>query len=169
MRRSSQRTIIQVNDEHVVFDLVPHDHALFVFLGSALAQVQVFETTVAVLLSATFKDQEIDFDELMRQHTSKTLGWLAKHLRTRASDVDLADVLDDAREKRNFLVHNILRKYGWWEMSHIAYMECMREIEGIRTSLVHAEREILKRLQDSTALGVLSASINAETGEISYL
>ena len=174
MRLGDNPVPLKVGDHTVVVDWPPNDHALFVCLGAALAQAQVFESTIAHFLSALDRknqstEHSCNFDELMEQNTSKTLGWLSQRLRDSVGDEALADALDEARVKRNFLVHNILKKYGWWAMNDESYIECINEVNSIRDTLSNAEREVIKRLQDTGALEVLAVSINPSTGEITEL
>lgn len=96
---------------------------------------------------------------------SRTLGHLARNIRELAPDDQTAAALEDVVEKRNYLVHRCLRKYGWPMSNFEKYREAVREIDGIRTSLRDGGDLIILALQRAKDLDIVLVRTNPETGE----
>jgi hypothetical protein len=83
-----------------------NDLALFAVLGCTLAEIQSFELSIAIAISALTKLDPASF-------WSRTLGGLIRELRRHLPDDTLADRLEEVRNRRNYVVHEFLRTYGW--------------------------------------------------------
>jgi hypothetical protein len=135
-------------------------------LGAALAGAQSLEFQLASLLGfASTTGKEPSTVELTEGFLSRILGHLARKIRELAPDDQTAAVLEEVVEKRNYLVHRCLRKYGW-PMSNIdEYRKAVREIDGIRTTLRDSGDAIILALQRAKDLDIILVRTNPETGE----
>jgi hypothetical protein len=163
---------IQMGKTPIVFSLPEREHALFLALGMALAEIQSFETGIAFLLSsianeAGHKVEEGYFDKLMQEYGSKTLGLLVKHFREVVRDEEISSLLEEVKNKRNYIVHNILREYGWPMMSDEVYVKAIEEITQITQKIRDAERIIVPYLREEKILKIILMSIDVKTGEVS--
>ncbi|HEB90284.1 MAG TPA: hypothetical protein ENI85_12000 [Deltaproteobacteria bacterium] len=170
---SSSPIILSVAGESLVVDLPDVEHALFVALGSALAESQSFEffisTTLAQIASAEGDDQKGRYDELVEHHLSKTLGWLAKHFQDQVGDQEIADLLNRIRKKRNYLVHNILKDYGWPMTTAQEYLACFREITEIRDLFSTTKSLMATRLRETGVHKMYTIKMDPDTGEYSMI
>src|SRR5574341_695777 len=99
-----------VGNAAIVFDIQDNDHVLFVCLGGALTEIQVFETTLLNHL-AIFKNNinKEDMDSTWDANIDKTLGQLARLFIDVVKDNEIGKLLLEVKDKRNFIVHKILR------------------------------------------------------------
>jgi hypothetical protein len=167
----TERRVVQVAGIEIPFALLPNDYGLFLLIGRTMADIQSFETLLAGLLVSLEHrsgelDSEIDFDKLLEKNYTKTLGRLVKHFREHIGDPETADALAYARDRRNFLVHSLLRKYGWFEMSAADYRVCVQEISEIRSAIAFAEDRLIRYLNESQTLPVLRFEFDPVTGEL---
>lgn len=140
----SRPTVI-VGDTLVQFEFEDNDLALFAFLGSALAEIQAFENTVGLVLaifSSNMNKDNRDIFKFREEYFEKTLGALVNLFKKIVKDEEISNMLIDVKDKRNLLVHNILRKYGWPLMSPPDYLKCFKEIEEIRNRIFNAESKL---------------------------
>lgn len=149
----------------------PNDHGLFALLGVVLADIQAFETLLCDLLAtldtkAGRRKPNANYDQLLSNNYSKTLGVVVRAFRHYLNDTETADALSYAKDRRNFLVHNILRKYGWWLMSDAEYRVCVYEIFEIRSAIKMAEDKLVKYLNDSNTLPIIRLDLDSLSKDI---
>jgi len=102
-------------------------------LGAALTEIQVFESGIIFLLGGIkSKNKEIDIKAIFEKDESKTLGILINELIQFIEDDEVKNLLKIIRDDRNYIIHKILRKYGWPVMSELAYENAIKEILEIR-------------------------------------
>jgi hypothetical protein len=170
MTKETRTFAIKVGHENVVYTLDESDHALFLSLGSALATIQSFESSAASLLTGllgqTEESSQKTHEQLMGNYIDKTLGQLVKLFRQYVKDEALADKLEQVRQKRNYLVHGILRKYGWWLMGDDAYLDAIKEISEISQLIQETDQDIVKYIIDRKLLKMVAAKIDTATGEL---
>ncbi|MBI2857082.1 MAG: hypothetical protein HYX95_02065 [Chloroflexi bacterium] len=146
-----------------------NDLALFTSLGSALAEIQSFELAIEGLLSAlslvspTIQSHRKQNPE---RFYSQTLGSVIKVFKKYLPDSGIDKLLDTTREKRNYVVHKILREYGWPIMDDEDYVRAIKEIEGIRAYIENANIEVCRYLTDRSLLDLLVVSVDGKTGEV---
>jgi hypothetical protein len=130
---STNKMILQVGNKYgFEFQGKQNDLALFTILGNALTAVQSFELSVAVhldlLSKKTQSERQNKSDELDR-FFSLTLGALIKQFQKHLPDCGMAALLENVREKRNYLVHRILREYQWPMMNDEDYVRAIKEAD----------------------------------------
>ena len=156
--------LLRVGD-HSAFEFQrgPNDLALFAGLGAALAEIQSFETGIAIQLGLLSHRSTDSLDEFY----SKTLGTLIKQIQRHLPDNALASLLEKVRNRRNYLVHHILRAYGWPIMSDDDYIRAIREIEEVRSLIEQANLEVARYLSDRSLLKLIVLSIDHRSSEVS--
>ena len=164
---------LMVDDQPVVFSFSDKEHALFLSLGAALAEIQSFETSIAFWLSslATKKAPKgkPSFEDEIIIHFEKTLGRLIKHFMLELHNKDIADLLEQVRIKRNHIVHNFLRANGWPLMSSTKYIAAIREIDDFRKFLADAEPAVCRHLSDKEKMNIRMLTYDPITGEIDII
>ncbi|MEW8052469.1 MAG: hypothetical protein AB2792_13405 [Candidatus Thiodiazotropha sp.] len=170
MKTEVKSTSLIIGDQPIVFSFPDEDHALMLSLGAALAQIQAFETSIAFILSnlaSKSKDKENQsLEDAMKVNMEKTLGRLVKHFLLVLKNKEIADLLEEVRSKRNHIVHNILRAYGWPMMSPQKYIEAIQEIDGFRGLLSDAEPIICKHLSDKEKMNIRLLTLDPLTGDV---
>ena len=167
------KVVLQVGDNYgFEFQCKRNDLALFAILGNALAAVQSFEMGVAVHLNLlsekTQSSRQNKNDELDRFY-SLTLGALIKQFQKQLPDSGAATLLENVREKRNYLVHRILREYQWPMMNDEDYVRAIKEIDQIRELMEKANVEVSRYLVDRSLVDLVVFSIDHDSGEISRI
>ncbi|MBL7791203.1 MAG: hypothetical protein JNK77_02680 [Saprospiraceae bacterium] len=147
-----------IGDQNIILNWNEKDIALLTLVGAALSESQSFEVAISFFLSSILaqNDTKLDYDNLMENHTSKTLGWLSDKLKKELGNEKISLAIDRAREKRNFLVHNILKKYKWPFMSEEDYLNCLLEINAIRRVISESKIEIGQVLKDEKILKLIT-------------
>lgn len=106
---------------------------LFLALGATLAEIQVFETSIIHLVSRIkSKNKSITFEQALEKDEGKTLGRLINELINHIEAEEFKNMLIILRDDRNYIVHNILRRYGWPIVSEKKYEHAIKEILQIR-------------------------------------
>lgn len=106
---------------------------LFLALGAALTEIQVFESGIIFLLGGIkLKNEEVDLKTIIEEDESKTLGILINELIQFIEDDEVKNLLKIIRDDRNYIIHKILRKYGWPVMSELKHENAIKEILEIR-------------------------------------
>jgi len=167
-----EETFLRVGNYGFVFQRGRNDLALFVSLGGALTEVQSFE----MLVEGYVKDLTLDASSEDTMQTenperffSQSLGILIKNFQKHLPDKDIAPLLERARDRRNYLVHKILRQYGWPLMSDDDYVRAIQEIEGIRELIQDTGVEISRYLKDRSLANLVVLSIDHKTGEVKQI
>ncbi len=168
-----EEIILQVGEGYgFAFQRGRNDLALFAALGSALTEIQAFEVGIEGYLKV------LSEKDAQGKHTSgknpdrfysQTLGMLIKQFKKHLPDSGIAPLLKNVREKRNYLVHTILRVYGWPLMSDEDYIHAIKEIEGIRALIESAGIEVSRYLADRSLLKLIGVSIDHKTGKITRI
>ncbi len=110
---------------------------LFLSLGAALTEIQVFESGIIFLLGGIkSKKDGTDITSIFQNDESKTLGKLINELIYFIEDDEMKNLLTIIRDDRNYIIHKILRKYGWPLMSEVSYVNAIKEILEI-TEIMH--------------------------------
>lgn len=170
---NTNKIILQVGDKYgLEFQGRRNDVALFAILGNALAAVQSFEMSIAIHLgmlsekktsgSQTARDEPDRFYSL-------TLGALIKQFQKNLPDTGVATLLENVRERRNYLVHRILRVYQWLMMSNEDYVRAIKEIDEIRSLMEKANVEVSRYLADHSLADLVVFSIDHDSGEINRI
>lgn len=165
---SPRPLMLRVGDRHAFEFLGGHnDLALFAAIGAAMAEIQSFELHVHSLLDALAhktgeRESSGEGDELY----TKTLGTLIRLLKARLPDDELADCLDEARERRNHIVHRILRAYGWPLMTENDYIRAIKETERARETISVAGLTLSRYLKDRSLVNIIAVEMDPETGDI---
>ncbi|MBK8563434.1 MAG: hypothetical protein IPN76_08815 [Saprospiraceae bacterium] len=151
--------VIQVGDINIALKYEnKHDKVLFTLLGEALTEIQCFENCIYALLSGVqhseSKNSLIDFFE---KNEKKTLGQLIYDLVDYIENEEMKNTLIEARDKRNFLVHKILRQYGWPLMGDKEYLKAFQEIVAIRNFIHVSQPILLNYIQDKKILEIYIA------------
>lgn len=106
---------------------------LFLSLGAALTEIQVFESGIIFLLGGIkSKKDDTDLTLIFQKDESKTLGKLINELIYYIEDDEMKNLLVLIRDNRNYIIHKILREYGWPIMSEVNYVKAIKEILEIR-------------------------------------
>jgi len=169
----NEEIILHVGESHgFVFQRGRNDLALFASLGSALAEIQAFEVGIEGFLQ--FLSQKASADDQASSKNpdrfySQTLGMLIKQFQKHLPDTGIATLLENVREKRNYLVHKILRDYQWPIMNDEDYIHAIKEIEGIRAYIESASVEMSRYLANRSLLNLIVVSIDHETGEVTQI
>lgn len=160
------RPVLKVGNTSIVFDFQDNDHALFVSLGAALTEIQVFETMLLTHLSI-FKNnlENKDIDSIHQENIDKTLGQLARLFIEIVKNDEIGYLLIEVRDKRNFLVHKILRKYGWPLMSDDDFLKSYKEINDIREFIYQAKMKLASFLNSQDFSNAIVVAINPKTGK----
>jgi hypothetical protein len=117
---------------------------LFWALGATLTEIQVFETGMIALLGGIKSKSGIELKKAFEKDESKTLGLLINELINKIEDKEFKDLLIIIRDDRNYIVHKILRKYGWPIMSELQYESAIKEILEIRDIIHNSEPLMFK-------------------------
>jgi hypothetical protein len=165
--------ILQVGDKYgFAFQGKRNDLALFAILGSALAEVQAFEMSIAINLGLLSEKGDsggkFASDELDRFY-SQTLGTLIKQFQKHLPDSGVASLLENVRERRNYLVHRVLRTYQWPIMSDEDYVRAIKEINEIRSLIESASVKVSRYLVDRSLADLTVFSIDQQSGEINQI
>jgi len=150
-------TILSVGEESVVLHVREKDLALFAFIGAIVSDSQVFEFQVGGFLTAvqrTGSDPK-KIDVIEADYSNKTIGWLANAFKKHCNDSATAEALERARIARNYVVHEVLKKYGWWHMQDQDYLSCLRDIREAREALWDGKEALIRQLNDTNILRVL--------------
>ncbi len=160
---NTNRIVLQVGDKYgFEFQGKSNDLPLFAILGNALAAVQSFEMSIQVHLNLLSNDEPDRFYSL-------TLGALIKQFQKQLPDSGVATLLENVREKRNYLVHRILREYQWPMMSDEDYVRAINEIDQIRELMEQANIEVSRYLVDRSLVNLVVLSIDHDSGEITRI
>ena len=162
-----EKITVKVNEKQYSFvqdnDLV---NQLFWALGAALAEIQVFESQIIFLLGGIkVKKSEKNLKAIYEQDESKTLGILINELIQYAKDDEFKNLLIIIKNDRNYIVHEILRKYGWPVMSEAKYKNAIKEILEIR-EIMHNSGPLLdeyiknKKILDLINIEVIYEKLN---------
>ena len=156
---------IKISDVQIEFDLAPNDYGLFLVIGQAMSEIQSFELFLAGLLASldNKKGQTTSYEELLVKHYTSTLGGLVKHFRDHINNPETASALAYARDRRNFLVHGLLRKYSWPGMSNADYRICVLEIMEIVSAVSYAQDKLIRYLNESQTMPIVQFEFSAET------
>ena len=160
------KPVLIVGETSIIFDFQDNDHVLFVCLGAALTEIQVFETTLLNHLTI-FKNNvnNEDMDSTRQKNIDKTLGQLAKLFIEVVKNEEIGKLLLEVRDKRNLVVHKILRKYGWPLMSDDDFLQCYREINVIRDFIYQANVKLASFLNSQHFSNAIVVAINPKTGK----
>jgi len=116
---------------------------LFWALGAALAEIQSFETGIIFLLGGIKSNKKgIDLKTIFEKDESKTLGVLINELIHYIEEEEFKNLLKILKDDRNYIIHKILRKYGWPVMSELKYEYAIKEILEIR-EIMHKSGPLL--------------------------
>ncbi|HFA49982.1 MAG TPA: hypothetical protein ENJ95_13320 [Bacteroidetes bacterium] len=138
-----------------------NDKVLFILLGEALTEIQCFETCIYSLLSGIQdNEKKITFIDSFEKNERKTLGQLIYDLDKYIKDENIKRNLIEVRDRRNYLVHNILKRYGWPLMSNEDYLKSIKEIVEIRDFINSSEPIITKYIRDNKILDILIFEFN---------
>jgi len=169
----AEEIILQVGEGYgFVFQRGRNDLALFAALGAALTEIQAFEVGIEGYLKILpEKDSEGKHTSSKNpdRFYSQTLGMLIKQFKKHLPDSGIAALLENVREKRNYLVHTILKVYGWPLMSDKDYIRAIKEIEGIRALIESASIEVSRYLAERSLLNLIVVYIDHKTGEITQI
>jgi hypothetical protein len=168
---NSKAIILQIGDRYI-FEFMGkrNDLALFAILGNALAAIQSFEMGISIYLNILSKGKSSNFpnsDCELERFYSLTLGVLIKQFQQYLPNSGVASILENVREKRNYLVHRVLRVYQWPLMSGEEYVRAIHEIDEIREYIENAEVEVSRYLSDQSLVNLIVISIENNSGEIS--
>ncbi len=149
--------IIRVDNTNLVFDFQErNDKALFIALGQTLTEIQCFETCIYSLLSSIQDKNRVNaLTDYFQNNEKKTLGQLINELIVHIPDEIVKQNLIDVRDKRNYIVHKILRKYGWPLMSDKDYLIAITEIAEIKNFINVSEPIITKYIRDNNILDLI--------------
>jgi len=168
MAKNTQKggSLLIVGDVAISLDIEDSDHVLFFCLGGALTDIQVFETTLLIHL-AIFRMNKKNEDFLSARNTNidKTLGQLARLFIDVVKDNEIGKFLLEVRDRRNFIVHEILRKYGWPIMSKKDYLKCYEEINEFRDFINQANMKLGEFLNSQHFSNAISIATNPKTGK----
>ena len=160
------RPVLQVGNTSVVFDFQDNDHALFVSLGAALTEIQVFESMLLTHLSIFKNNIENKDIQLTHQNNiDKTLGQLARLFIDVVKNDEIGNLLIEVRDKRNLIVHKILRKYGWPLMSDEDFLRCYKEINEVRDFIYQANMKLASFLNSQHFSNAIVVAMNPKTGK----
>src|SRR3972149_350547 len=145
-----------------------NDLALFASLGSALAEIQAFEVGIEgflrLLSQKAFAPDGASSKNAARFY-SQMLGMLIKQFQKPLPDTGTATLLENVREKRNYLVHKILRDYQWPIMNDEDYIRAIKGIEGIRAYIESAGIETSRYLANRSLLNLIVVSIEGSRSQ----
>ncbi len=169
----SDTIILQVGDRYN-FEFLGrrNDIALFAILGNALAAVQSFEVSIVGHLRPLSKNKSSGnqtANDDVDHFYSRTLGALIKQFQKHLPDSGVASLLENVREQRNYLIHHILKVYGWPLMSDEDYVHAIKEIDGIRDLMEKANIEVSRYLVNHSMADLVVFSIDHESGEITQI
>lgn len=171
--RTNEQIVLYVGEQHgFVFQRGRNDLALFAALGTALAEIQAFEMSIEnhlQVLSHKASAEDLAPSKNPEQFYSQTLGMLIKEFQKFLPDTGIAELLENVRKKRNYLVHKILRAYQWPLMSDEDYVRAITEIEEIRAFIEHANVEVSRYLANHSLIGLVVVSIDRKTGEVKQI
>lgn len=155
-----------------VFQRGRNDLALFASLGGAIAQVQSFELGIEGFLGwlspKAAEESGLPIKDPDSFYT-KTLGGLIRQFQKHLPDTGIAELLENVRVKRNYLVHQILRVYQWPIMNDDDYVRAIAEVEEIRAYIETAGVEVARYLSDRSLVSVLVIKFNLGTGEVNRI
>ena len=95
------------NSYHYHFDLTDGDHALFIAIGCAVSEIQCFEFGLLMHLRRHLSPNAFE------RVKEKPMGAMIQALKKVNADSELADVLEESRQMRNYVMHNLLPDYSW--------------------------------------------------------
>ncbi|OHD11634.1 MAG: hypothetical protein A2086_17120 [Spirochaetes bacterium GWD1_27_9] len=111
---------LNIGNHYFQFQGKPNDLTLFLSIGSVIAEIQSFECTMKSFIETILKkSRSIEIGEIFY---NKTLVFLIKHFKKKLPDDELSELLEKILENRNFVVHNILKKYQWPIMNDDDYI-----------------------------------------------
>ncbi len=156
-QKNKNMEIVKIGDTNIALKYDnTNDKVLFTVLGEALTEIQCFENCIYSLLSGIQgNENENPIDDYLERNERKTLGQLIYGIDQFIEDEDVKDNLIKVRDKRNYLVHKILRKYGWPLMTDNHYLEAINEIVEIRNFINTSEPKITKYIRDNNILDIL--------------
>ncbi|MCX5870759.1 MAG: hypothetical protein NTY00_09040 [Deltaproteobacteria bacterium] len=162
--------IIPLDDQLYGINYSDEDHLLFVFMGHTLTEIQVFESMLCFTLSAIMKDSEAkaNFEESMQSNASKTLGQIANIIKTHLNDDNLANLLIEVKNKRNYFVHGFLKNYGWPMMGKQKYAQALEEMEKLQEQLKETHVQIGKHVAENNLAKIGFATISKD-GDIEVI
>ena len=165
--------ILQVGNKYEFeFQGERYDLALFVALGNALAAIQSFEMSIGIHLRSLSNEKQLDKQDTggeLDKFYSLTLGALIKQFQKHLPDSGVATLLESVREKRNYLVHRILREYQWPIMNDEDYVRAIKEADQIRELMEQANVEVSRYLVDKSLIDLVVFSIDHASGEIAQI
>lgn len=133
-----------------------NDKVLFTVLGEALTEIQCFENCIYSLLSGIQGNEGgISLEDYLERNERKTLGQLIYGMDRYIDNENVKNNLIEVRDKRNYLVHKILRKFGWPLMSDDQYLEAIKEVVEIRNFINSSEPVITKYIRDNNILDIV--------------
>ncbi len=133
---------------------------LFYALGAALSEIQVFESSIIFLLSGIkSKQKNIALNEALKKDESKTLGALINELIKYIEAEEIKNMLEIIKNDRNYIVHNILRDYGWPVMSESKYKHAINEILQIREIMHKTTPIINKYISSNNILDIIDIDV----------
>ena len=103
--------------------------------------------------------------QLVAGFLEKTLGMLARRIRLHDPEAETATILDHIVERRNFLVHRFLQKYGWPMMSDEEYIAAIVELNEMREYFSKSQLTLTRTLKEAKDLQLLVVGINPQTGQ----
>jgi hypothetical protein len=170
---NTNKIVLQIGNKYgFEFQGKSNDLALFAILGNTLAAVQSFEMNIAVHLDLLSEKRRLNRqnrnDDLDRFY-SLTLGALIKQFQKHLPDSGIATLLENVREKRNYLIHRILREYQWPIMNDEDYVRAIKEMDQIRELMEKANVEVSRYLADHSLANLIVFSIDNDSGEITQI
>lgn len=139
-----------VEDEDLV-------NQLFWALGATLAEIQVFESHMIFLLGGIkSKKKDVDLKILYEKDESKTLGILINELHSHVKDDNFKKLLKLVVDNRNYIIHKVLRFYGWPVISESQYQNAIDEILVIRDILHESITVIDKYIKSNKILELMT-------------
>ena len=128
---------------------------LFWALGATLAEIQSFETGIIFFLGGIKSKSCNNLEATSEKDESKTLGILINELIKYIEVDEIKNMLCQIRDDRNYIVHKILRKYGWPIMSESKYEYAINEILEIREIMHVAEPIIMDYINSNNILSLI--------------
>lgn len=148
------------------FDFEDTDHALFLLLGATIAEIQAFETSLSFKFSALLtQNSDNNFEENQELLSKKTLGWIANRLKQHFQNLELISLLEEIVKKRNYVVHGILKDYGWPLMSNDSYIDAITKLEKIRFEIHQLENKISLHLIEDNIIENMVMIMDKDNGE----
>lgn len=153
---NNRQEVFQIGKNNILFSFSKNDYPLFIAMGSLLAEIQSFETSIAFILSnlKVKREENTEFEEIMKKNTKITLGQLANAFKSYLDNEVLANKLIEIRNKRNHFVHEFLRSYQWPYMDEDSYMNAIKEINEISTLVQNLEPKLFEYLNDEQLLDI---------------